>query len=183
MAIRKYLGVMPQINQSSFVDPSAIVIGNVIIDEEVFVLPNVVIRGDVNSIRVGAYSNIQDSSVLHVNSDSVLAPGGSPLIIGSQVTVGHKVLLHGCTIGDHCLIGMGSIVMDRVVIDRDVIVGAGSLVTPGKHLESGFLYAGSPARQIRPLKDTEGAFIDYSYTHYNSLKSNHRDSVAQAGED
>jgi carbonic anhydrase/acetyltransferase-like protein (isoleucine patch superfamily) len=182
MAIRRYHGVMPQISQSSFIDPSAIVIGNVIIDEEVFVLPNVVIRGDVNSIRIGAQSNIQDGSVLHVNSDSVLAPGGSPLIVGAQVTVGHKVLLHGCTIGDHCLIGMGSIVMDRVVIGRDVILGAGSLVTPGKHLESGFLYAGSPARQVRPLKDGEAAYIDYSYTHYNALKSHHRDSVAQSGE-
>jgi carbonic anhydrase/acetyltransferase-like protein (isoleucine patch superfamily) len=177
MAIRTYLGMQPKIHETALIDPSAVVIGNVNIDEEVFVLPQVVIRGDVNSITIGAHTNIQDGSVLHVNSDSVLAPGGSPLIIGSCITVGHKVLLHGCRIDDHCLIGMGSIVMDRAVIESDVILAAGSLVTPGKHLESGFLYAGSPARKVRPLKDTETAYIDYSYTHYSGLKAGHRASL------
>ena len=177
MTIRNYRGVEPRISKSAFIDPSAVVIGDVEIGEEVFVLPCVVIRGDVNSIRIGEHSNIQDGSVLHVNSDSVLAPGGSPLVVGSKVTVGHKVLLHGCEIRDHCLIGMGSIVMDRVIIESDVILAAGSLVTPGKHLESGFLYAGSPARQVRPLGDREAEYIEYSCSHYSGLKAGHVDSI------
>ena len=177
MPIRKFGGVEPQIHPSAFIDPSAIVIGHVEIGEDAFVLPYVVIRGDVNTIKIGANTNIQDGSILHVNSDSILAPGGSPLEIGAEVTVGHKVLLHGCRIGDHCLIGMGSTVMDKVVIENDVIVGAGSLVTPGKHLVSGHLYAGSPARQVRPLKDTEAAYIEYSHKHYAELKGLHQEPV------
>ena len=112
-----------------------------------------------------------------MNSDSVLAPGGTELHIGAQVTVGHRVLLHGCRIDDNCLIGMGSTVMDFAVIEKDVILGAGSLVTPGKHLESGFLYAGSPARQIRPLNHKDMSYIEYSYSHYQNLKEQHRDSM------
>jgi len=176
MAIRNFCGVEPTIDPTAFIDSTAIVIGDVELGAEVFVLPYVVIRGDVNTINVGAYTNIQDASVLHVNSDSILAPGGSPLEIGARVTVGHRVLLHGCRIGDHCLIGMGATVMDRAVIDNDVIIGAGSLVTPGKHLVSGYLYAGSPARQIRPLTDKDISYIDYSYKHYGDLKDQHRES-------
>jgi carbonic anhydrase/acetyltransferase-like protein (isoleucine patch superfamily) len=177
MTIRKFCGTEPRIAPGAFIDPLAVVIGNVDIGADVFVLPYVVIRGDVNSITIGEQSNIQDGSVLHVNTDSVLAPGGTPLSIGSEVTVGHQCLLHGCEIGDHCLIGMGSTVMDRVVIERDVILGAGSLVTPGKRLESGYLYAGSPARQVRPLKDKEAEYIEYSYKHYVELKERHRSSM------
>ena len=177
MSIRNFRGVEPRIHPSAFVDPLAVVIGDVDIGEEVFILPMVVIRGDVNSITIGARTNIQDGSVLHVNSDSVLAPGGTPLTVGANVTVGHKCMLHGCKIGNEILIGMGSIVMDRVVIEDKVILGAGSLVTPGKHLESGFLYAGAPARQVRPLKDKELQYIEYSYTHYNALKDHHRGSI------
>ena len=171
MPIRKFRDSEPRIHHSALIDPAAIVIGDVEIGEETFVLPQVVIRGDVNAIRIGAYTNIQDGSILHVNADSILAPGGTPLKVGAQVTVGHKVLLHGCTIGDHCLIGMGAIVMDRVVVENDVMVGAGSLVTPGKRLLSGYLYAGAPAR---PLKDEEAAYIEYSYKHYNALLYEHR---------
>jgi len=178
MAIRKFCGTEPKIDPSAFIDTTAIVIGSVDIAAEVFVLPYVVIRGDVNTINIGANTNIQDASVLHVNSDSVLAPGGSALNIGAQVTIGHRVLLHGCRIDDHCLIGMGSTVMDFAVIEKDVILGAGSLVTPGKHLESGYLYAGSPARQIRPLSDKDMSYIEYSYNHYQSLKEQHRESMS-----
>ena len=177
MAIRNFCGVEPRIDRSAFIDPTALVIGEVDIGADVFVLPYVVIRGDVNSIRIGAHSNIQDGSVLHVNSDSILAPSGSPLEIGAEITVGHKVLLHGCRIDDHCLIGMGSTVMDHAVIEHDVILGAGSLVTPGKQLVSGFLYAGSPARQVRPLTDKDIGYIDWSYKHYRKLKEQHRDSM------
>jgi carbonic anhydrase/acetyltransferase-like protein (isoleucine patch superfamily) len=177
MATRKFCGSAPKIDPSAFIDPTALVIGSVDIAAEVFVLPYVVIRGDVNTINIGAYTNIQDASVLHVNSDSILAPGGSALEIGAQVTVGHRVLLHGCRIGDHCLIGMGATVMDHAVIENDVILGAGSLVTPRKHLESGYLYAGSPARQIRPLTDKDMSYIEYSFNHYQNLKDQHRNSI------
>ncbi len=177
MTIRNFCGAEPKIDPSAFIDPTALIIGEVAIAAEVFVLPYVVIRGDVNTITIGAHSNIQDGSVLHVNSDSILAPGGSPLEIGAEITVGHKVLLHGCRIDDHCLIGMGSTVMDHAVIEHDVIVGAGSLVTPGKRLVSGFLYAGSPARQVRPLTDKDIGYIDWSFKHYRKLKEQHRDSM------
>lgn len=177
MSIRNFRGLEPRIDPSAFVDPLALVIGDVVLEANVFVLPMVVIRGDVNSITIGPDSNIQDGSVLHVNSDSVLAPGGSPLSIGRRVTVGHKCLLHGCDIGDDCLIGMGATVMDRARVGDHVIIGAGSLVTPGKHLDSGFLYAGAPARQIRPLKDKELEYIEYSHKHYAELKDLHRNSL------
>ncbi|TDJ63695.1 MAG: gamma carbonic anhydrase family protein [Proteobacteria bacterium] len=176
MAIRKFGDTEPRIHQSALIDPTAVVIGHVEIGEEVFVLPYVVIRGDVNTIKIGPHTNIQDGSILHVNSDSVIAPGGAPLHIGAQVTIGHKVLLHGCRIGDHCLIGMGSTVMDNVVIENDVIVGAGSLVTSGKHLASGYLYTGAPARKVRQLTDEEAGYIEYSYRHYLELKELHRGS-------
>ncbi len=174
MAIRNFCGAKPTIDSSAFIDPTALVIGDVDVGADVFVLPYVVIRGDVNTVNIGAACNIQDGSVLHVNSDSSFAPGGAPLDIGAEITIGHKVLLHGCRIDDHCLIGMGSTVMDRAIIERDVILGAGSLVTPGKHLRSGFLYAGSPVRQIRPLTDKDIGYIDWSYKHYRKLKEQHR---------
>ena len=173
MTVRSFDGMEPQIHPSAYIDPTALVIGDVTIGAESFLLPYVVVRGDVNSIRIGARTNIQDGSILHVNSDSVLAPGGTPLHIGDEVTIGHRVLLHGCTIGDHCLIGMGATVMDRAEVERDVIVGAGSLVTPGKHLAAGYLYAGQPARQVRELSDTEASYIDYSFQHYSELKARH----------
>ena len=133
------------------------------------VWPTVVIRGDVNFIRIGAESNIQDGSVLHVTHRSAMNPEGFPLIIGRGVTVGHKVVLHGCTLGDHCLIGIGAIVMDGAVIEDRVILGAGSLVAPGKRLVSGHLYLGSPARQIRPLREEEIQSLAYSKDGYVRL--------------
>ena len=177
MPIRQLDGLQPRLSDSAFIVPRGLLIGDVEIGENVFVLPFVVIRRYVNSSTICNNTNIQDGSVLPVNSDSVLAPGGTPLSIGAQVTIGHQCLLHGCEIGDHCLIGMGSTVMDRAVVERDVIIGAGSLVTPGKRLESGFLYAGSPARKVRPLKDTEAEYIEYSYKHYCDLKERHRGAV------
>lgn len=109
----------------------------------------------------------------HVSHKSETKPNGSPLIIGNYVTVGHAVILHGCKIGDECLIGMGSIVMDDVVMEKQVIVGAGSLVPPGKVLESGFLYVGRPAIQVRALREDEIAFLKYSAEHYVRVKENH----------
>lgn len=174
MPLRTFKGHTPKVHNSAYVDPSAILIGQVEIAAEAFVLPMVVARGDVNTISIGAHTNIQDGSILHVNSDSLILPGGSPLIIGENVTVGHQVLLHGCDIGNNCLIGMSATVMDMVVVEDNVMVAAGSLVTPGKHLKSGYLYAGSPAKQVRELQQTDLDMIKNSAKQYSGLKDAHR---------
>ena len=129
------------------------------------------IRGDVNHIHIGSGTNIQDGSVLHVThaSEEYSSATGTPLLIGEDVTIGHKVVLHACTIGDRSLIGMGSIVLDNAVIENEVMVAAGSVVTPGKVLESGFLYVGNPARQKRELSQKEIAFLSYSAKNYVAL--------------
>jgi carbonic anhydrase/acetyltransferase-like protein (isoleucine patch superfamily) len=171
--IASYQGIAPQIGAGVYIHPAACVIGDVVLGDDVSVWPGAVIRGDVNHIRIGAGSNIQDASVLHVSHKSSWEPDGSPLIIGNNVTVGHKVILHGCVIADECLIGMGSIIMDKVVIEPRVLVGAGSLVPEGRVLESGHLYLGSPARKVRPLTERELAHFMYSAQHYIRLKNNY----------
>jgi carbonic anhydrase/acetyltransferase-like protein (isoleucine patch superfamily) len=137
-----------------------------------------VLRGDVNSISIGAGTNIQDASVLHVTHGGEHAPGGHALSVGDHVTVGHRVVLHGCRVGDHCLIGIGAIVMDGAVVEDYVILGAGGLVPPGRTLESGFLYVGSPAKRVRPLTEQEKGFLRYSAQHYRLLKDAYRDGGA-----
>ena len=154
-----------------YVHHSASVIGHVNLGENVSVWPCAVIRGDINFIRINAGSNIQDGAVLHVNHASEQDKLGSPLIIGEHVTIGHNVILHGCTINDECLIGMGSIVMDKAIVQKHVLVAAGSLVPEGKVLESGFLYMGSPVKQIRALTADEIAFFMVSANNYIALKN------------
>jgi len=170
MKLRPYNGIPPVIGERVYVDEAAVVIGKVTLAEDVSLWPCVVARGDVNSITVGARSNIQDLSMLHVTHDGPYSPGGFPLVIGADVTVGHKCLLHACTIGDRCLIGMGAIVMDGAMVEDEVLLGAGSLVSPGKRLESGCLYRGSPAQKIRPLTTGEREMLRYSAAHYVRLK-------------
>ena len=176
MAIRKYLDITPTVAASAFIDEMALVIGDVTIGEDASLWPMVVARGDVNSITIGARTNIQDGSVLHVTADNEYNPGGSALVIGEDVTVGHGAILHACTIGNFSLVGMGATVLDGAVIEDRVMVGAGALVAPGKTLESGYLYVGSPARQARPLKEKELAWLEYSSGHYVALKNNHMKS-------
>ncbi len=171
--IRAFQGITPAIAASTYVDEMAVVIGNVSIGEDSSIWPMTVIRGDVNTIIIGDRTSIQDGSVLHVNHDAHYNPGGDPLRIGSNVTVGHKVMLHGCTIQDRCLIGMSSTILDKVVVESNTIIGAGSLVSPGKILKSGYLYVGSPARQVRKLTDDELAYLDYAADYYAKLKSKH----------
>lgn len=171
MSIRNFENHRPVIDESAFIDESAVVIGNVKIAADVSVWPLTAIRGDINSIEIGARSNIQDGSVLHVTHDSEYSPGGFSLSVGESVTVGHKVILHACTIGNHCLVGMGSTVLDGAVLEDKVMLGANSLVSPGKRLESGYLYVGSPARQVRKLTEKELAWLEYSATHYVDLKN------------
>ncbi|WP_156294334.1 gamma carbonic anhydrase family protein [Serratia oryzae] len=164
--VRSYLHYSPQIGQRVMIDPSSVVIGNVELADDVSIWPLVSIRGDVNAVKIGARSNIQDGSVLHVTHQSGYNPAGYPLLIGEDVTVGHKAMLHGCVIGNRVLVGMGSILLDGAVIEDDVMIGAGSLVAPGKRLESGYLYVGSPARQVRPLTPAEREGLVYSSNNY-----------------
>ncbi|MDH0289027.1 gamma carbonic anhydrase family protein [Pseudomonas sp. GD04087] len=173
MTIRTYQGKTPSFGESVFVDTSAVVIGDVEIGADSSVWPLVVIRGDMHRIRIGARTSVQDGSVLHITHAGPFNPDGFPLTIGDEVTIGHKVLLHGCSIGSRILVGMGSIVMDGAVIEDEVILGAGSLVPPGKVLESGFLYVGSPVKKARPLTDKERAFFSYTAGNYVKLKDQH----------
>jgi len=172
--IAPYQGIAPQIPASAYVHPSAQVIGDVALGENVSIWCNTVIRGDVNLIRIGADSNIQDLCTLHVSHRRPENPEGGPLRIGARVTIGHNVILHGCEIGDECLIGMGSIVMDKAVLQPRVLLGAGSLVPEGKVLLSGHLYLGRPAKLLRALTEEELAQFAYSAAHYVKLAANHR---------
>lgn len=167
--IRPFEECSPKIDSSCYIDGNADVIGDVEIGANSSVWPMTVIRGDVNHIRIGNHSNIQDGSVLHVTHDSHYNPGGGPLVIGNHVTVGHKVLLHACEIGDYCLIGMGSIVMDFCVVEDRVMIGAGSVVPPNKRLESGYLYLGNPCKRVRALSEDELEYLAYSSAHYVRL--------------
>lgn len=169
--IRDFERARPQIADTAFIDDSALVIGDVTIGEDASIWPTCVLRGDVNSISVGARSNIQDGTVVHVTHDGPFSPGGIATEIGEDVTVGHRAVLHACTIEELCLIGMGAIVMDGALIRREVIVAAGSLVPPGKELESGYLYVGSPVKQLRPLTEQEKEQLRYSAEHYVRLKN------------
>lgn len=173
MALRSFNGSTPELGERVFVDPSAVVLGDVVIGEDCSVWPAVVIRGDMHRIRIGARTSVQDGSVLHITHAGPYNPDGYPLTIGDEVTIGHKVLLHGCTLGSRILVGMGSIVMDGAVVEDEVIIGAGSLVPAGKRLESGYLYMGSPARQVRPLTDKERSFFTYTAANYVRLKDQH----------
>jgi carbonic anhydrase/acetyltransferase-like protein (isoleucine patch superfamily) len=173
MTIRTYLEFTPRLEDRAYVDESAVVIGQVELGVDSSVWPLTVIRGDVHAITIGDRTNIQDGSVLHCTSPQSFPPNGFPLSIGHDVTVGHKVVLHGCTIGDRVLVGMGTVIMDGAVIEPDVIIGGGSVVTPGKTLTSGGLYVGSPAKRIRDLRQEELDFLLYSAEHYVKLKDMH----------
>ena len=173
MNIRPFENTHPQINDSAYIDPNALVIGKVTLGKDCSVWPMTVIRGDVNVISIGDRTNIQDNSVLHVTRPEPQHPEGFGLNIGQEVTVGHRVTLHGCTIKDRCLIGMGSTIMDGAVLHPEIILGACSLVPPGKALESGYLWLGSPVKKIRPITDKEKEFLVTSANGYVDLKNKH----------
>ncbi|MFV0575870.1 MAG: gamma carbonic anhydrase family protein [Vibrio sp.] len=175
--IRSYKGIHPQLGKDVYVDATSILVGDIKIGDDSSIWPLVAARGDVNHIHIGNRSNVQDGSVLHVTHKNADNPNGFPLIIGDDVTVGHKVMLHGCTIHDRVLVGMGAIVLDGVVIESDVMVGAGSLVPPNKRLESGYLYVGSPVKQARPLKEAEIAFLRKSANNYVETKNDYLHDV------
>lgn len=171
--IRSYQNKTPVLGERVFVDQTAVVLGDVEIGDDSSVWPMAVIRGDMHSIRIGKRTSVQDGSVLHITHAGPFNPNGWPLTIGNDVTIGHKACLHGCTIHDRVLIGIGSIVMDGAVIESKVLLAAGSMVAPGKVLESGFLYKGNPAKQARPLTEQEYTFLDYSAENYKTLKELH----------
>ena len=173
MSIRDFELHTPQIAERVFIDDSAVVIGNVKIGADSSVWPLTVIRGDIHNITIGERSNIQDGSVLHVTHDSEYAPGGNPLLIGDDVTVGHNVILHACTIGKRVLVGMGATVLDGAVLEDEVMLGAHSLVSPNKTLESGYLYVGVPAKKVREITNKERQWLRYSASHYVALKNRH----------
>lgn len=176
--IRKLNDWSPQMGQGVFVDPSAVVSGQVFLSDEVSVWPQVSIRGDLLPITIGMRTNIQDGSILHTTQKSNYNPDGFPLTIGDDVTVGHGVILHGCSIGNLCLIGMGSIVLDGAILQDEVFLGAGSLVPPGKILEGGHLWLGNPVKKIRPLNEDELRFLRFSAKKYLESKDLHLQCLA-----
>lgn len=176
--IKNYRGITPSIADKVYIDNSSILIGDITIAKDASIWPLVAARGDVNHIIIGERTNIQDGSVLHVTRKSEHNPTGNPLLIGDDVTVGHLCMLHGCTLGNRVLVGMGSIIMDGAIVEDDVFIGAGTVVPPNKILKSGYLYVGNPMKQARPLKDSEAKFLKQSAINYVELKN---DYLAEEG--
>lgn len=169
-AIRSWKGIEPRLGKRVYIDPACIVLGDVVLGDDCSVWPMAVIRGDMHRIRIGAGTSVQDGCVLHITHASDFNPDGFALTIGEEVTIGHKAILHGCTLGNRILVGMGAIVMDGAVVEEEVIIAAGAVVPPGKRLSNGHVYAGNPARPLRALKEKERAFFAYTAGNYVKLK-------------
>lgn len=180
MPVAAYLDKMPILGTRVYAHPSCQIIGEVSIGDDSSVWCNAVLRGDVNRIVIGRGSNVQDLTMGHVSHKTPDKPDGSPLLIGDYVTVGHSAILHGCTIGNECLIGMGAVILDDAVIPDLVMIGAGSLVPPGKTLESGMLYVGRPAKAVRALTPEEIAHLRYSAEHYMRLKDDYLNNLPES---
>ncbi|MFB1482712.1 gamma carbonic anhydrase family protein [Corallococcus sp. RDP092CA] len=170
MALRPFRGVSPRVHPSCFVEDSAQVVGDVELGEDSSIWFNSVLRGDVNSIRIGKRTNIQDLTMVHVTSQ------GDATTVGDDCTVGHRVILHGCLVGHRVLVGMGAILMDGVEVGDDCIIGAGTLLTPGTKIPPGMLVVGSPGKVKRPLHDGEREFLVQSALHYVHVAAEHRSS-------
>lgn len=171
--IKRHAGIMPKIAADAFIAETATVIGQVEIGAGSSVWYGCVLRGDSNVIRIGARTNIQDGTVIHVNHEREGAVG-TKTTIGDDITVGHMALLHACTLEDGCFIGMKACVMDGVVVESGAMVAAGALVTPGKRVKRGELWAGSPAKFMRALTEKEIAYFAYSAEHYAELAASYR---------
>jgi len=170
--LRSYKGIAPVLGERVYVDPAASVIGDVVLADDVSIWPSAVLRGDVNFIRVGARTNIQDGAIVHVAHAGPYGPG-FPCLIGADVTIGHAAVVHACTIGDGCLIGMHASVLDGAVVKRYGFVGAGALVPPGKVVGERELWLGNPAKFVRVLSDAQVAQLLYSAAHYVRLKDDY----------
>lgn len=173
MTIRAFQNHTPTIHDSAYIDSTALVIGQVSVGADSSIWPMTVVRGDINTISIGERTNIQDGSILHVSHDGEFSPGGAKMVIGNDVTVGHSVVLHACTLKDCCLIGIGSVILDNAVVHKHAMVGAGSLVTNGKELEGGYLWMGRPAKKVRELSAREIEYLSYSAKHYVKVKQMH----------
>lgn len=174
-SIQNHQQFKPKIGERVYIHPQSCVIGQVTLADDVSVWPFTVVRGDVNLIEIGARSNIQDGAVLHVTHDGPYTPGGSPLIIANDVTVGHSAVLHAATIEEGALIGMNATILDKAVVGAFSMIGAGSVVPPGKKVEPGTLWLGNPAKMVRKLNDTEIEQLKYSAQHYVRLKNQYLD--------
>lgn len=171
MDLRPYLGKLPELGQRVYVDPAATVIGDAVLGDDVSIWPGTVVRGDVNFIRIGARTNIQDGTVVHVSHDGPHAKlGGFATVIGEDVTIGHKAIVHACRIEDAALIGMGAIVLDGAVVKKHGFVGAGALIAPGKVVGEGEMWLGNPGRFARRLSEAEIEALYYSAQHYVRMK-------------
>lgn len=172
--ILNYRDYKPQVGKGGWVAPNATLIGDAVLGEDASLWYGTVVRGDVHRIRIGARTNIQDMCILHITQHAGEArddQDGHPTIIGSEVTVGHRVILHGCTVGDLCLIGMGAILLDGVVIGRESIVGAGSVVTPGKQFPARSVIMGAPAKVVKEVTEAQLAEMQASWRRYVALKN------------
>ncbi|MCX7552867.1 gamma carbonic anhydrase family protein [Marinicella sp. S1101] len=172
--IRVFNNHFPQIGARVFIDPFAVVIGEVTLGDDVSIWPMVVIRGDVHRINIGASTNIQDGSILHVTHRNDADPDGGPLTIGQGVTVGHGAILHACDIGDYCLVGMGSTVLDKAQMEHHSMLGAGSVLPPGKIIKTGELWVGNPAKKVKDLSQSQRQSLEYSAKHYVKLKDTYQ---------
>lgn len=169
--IRSFQGISPVIGEGTYVDEAATVIGDVVLGDDVSIWPGTVVRGDVNYIRIGSRTNVQDGTIIHVTHDGPYGkPGGFATVIGEDVTIGHAAVIHACVIEDACLIGMGATILDGAIIRKNGFVGAGAVVPPGKTVESGELWLGNPAKCVRKLGEKEIEQLYYSAQHYVRLK-------------
>lgn len=173
MHLRPYRGILPVVAATAYIDPAAVVIGDVQIGADSSIWPCAVLRGDVQRISVGARTNIQDGAIVHVTHDGPYTPGGFATHIGDDVTIGHAAVIHACTIEDACLIGMHATVLDGAVVRRHGFVGAGAVVAPGKVVGEGELWLGSPARLARRLSGEEIQRLYYSAEKYVELKNDY----------
>lgn len=177
-SIRPFNGQSPSLAKGAYIDPCAVVIGDVHLGEDSSIWPCAVIRGDMHKIRIGARTSVQDNAVLHITHASDFNLDGWPLIIGDDVTIGHGACLHGCVIGSSVLVGIGATVLDGAIVEDKVIIAAGTLVPPKKVLESGFMYKGSPAVKARALSESELKFFKYSAMNYVNLKNRYIEEQA-----
>ena len=181
MSIRPFLEHTPRVGARVYVDPAATVIGNVFLEEDVSIWPGCVVRGDVNSIHIGARTNIQDGAIIHVTHEGPFTrPGGFPTVIANDVTVGHSAVIHACRLEEFCLVGMGAVVLDGATVSRFGFVGAGAVVAPGKTVGEGGLWLGSPARFVRKLSERELEQLRHSAQHYVQLKDAYLQMAASA---